>query len=305
MTNDDLKIMQSWPLERKVQVTQARIIEWYKSFDGGIYVSFSGGLDSTVLLDLSRRCFPDIKGVFCDTGLEYPENRNFVKKFENIDMLRPDLTFREIIENYGYPVVSKEVAKIIYYARRGSKWASNYLKGLNSNGVESHFKQRYKKWEYLLNAPFSISHRCCAQLKELPFERYERKEKIRPMIGTRASESAQRLTSWLKSGCNNFDSNRPMSKALSFWTSQDILEYLKITDIPYSPIYGDIIHNDNGELTTSGLRRSGCMFCMFGVHLEKGENRFEKMRKTHPKQYDYCINKLGCGEVLNYLEVSY
>jgi len=54
-----------------------------------------------------------------------------------------------------------------------------------------------------------------------------------------------------------------------------------------------------------GYTRTGCMFCMFGVHLEKGDNRFQMMAKTHPKIHDYCINKLGCGEVLDYIGVDY
>ena len=83
-TNEDLKIMQGWSLERKIQVTQTRIIEWYQKWDGNVYVSFSGGKDSTVLLDLARRIYPDIQAVFVDTGLEYPEIRQFVKGFDNV-----------------------------------------------------------------------------------------------------------------------------------------------------------------------------------------------------------------------------
>ena len=37
-TSEDLKIMQSWPLERKIQVTQTRIIEWYQKNDGKVDV---------------------------------------------------------------------------------------------------------------------------------------------------------------------------------------------------------------------------------------------------------------------------
>ena len=47
------------------------------------------------------------------------------------------------------------------------------------------------------------------------------------------------------------------------------------------------------------------MFCMFGAHLEKEPNRFQRLKETHPKQYDYCINKLGLGEVLDYINVKY
>ena len=62
--------MQGWSLERKVQVTQTRIIEWYMKYNGNVFVSFSGGKDSTVLLDLARKIYSDIPAVFVDTGLE-------------------------------------------------------------------------------------------------------------------------------------------------------------------------------------------------------------------------------------------
>ena len=47
------------------------------------------------------------------------------------------------------------------------------------------------------------------------------------------------------------------------------------------------------------------MFCMFGVHMEGDNNRFQKMKKTHPKIYDYCINNLGCGNVMKFCGINY
>ena len=117
-------------------VTQARIIEWNKRFDGNVFVSFSGGKDSTVLLDLVRRVCADIPAVFVDTGLEYPENREFVKGFSNIEWLRPKYPFFEIIEKYGYPVISKEVSNVIDGARKGQQYRIKRINGelLDSNG---------------------------------------------------------------------------------------------------------------------------------------------------------------------------
>ena len=119
-TRQDLSVMQVWPLERKIRVTQAKIIEWYHHYGGKVAVSFSGGKDSTVLLDLARRAFPDIPAVFVDTGLEYPEIREFVKTVPNVTWLRPEMPFSKVISEYGYPVVSKDVARRVRYAKRGS-----------------------------------------------------------------------------------------------------------------------------------------------------------------------------------------
>lgn len=304
----DLKEMQAWPLERKIQVTQTRILEWIMKQEQKVFVSFSGGKDSTVLLDRARRVWADIPAVFIDTGLEYPELREFVKATPNVEWLRPRHPFFEIIEKYGYPVISKEVSNVIYGARHGQTYRLKRLNGelLDRNGKPSIYNcERYK---YLLDAPFKISDKCCYHMKKAPVYQYERQTGRKPIIGTMACESKLRLQSWLNTGCNAFASKRPTSKPMSFWTEQDVLRYLQITGIPYAPIYGEIaeIKTRNGvKLTTTGVERSGCMFCLYGIQNDTIPNRLQKMQLTHPKQYDYCINKLGCGAVLDFIGVPY
>ena len=117
-TKEDLEQLQALPLNLKVKLTQRRIREWYQHFGGQVCVSFSGGKDSTVLLDIVRGIYPDVPAVFSDTGLEYPEIKEFVKTKENVEIVRPKMNFRQVIEKYGYPLVSKEVAEAIHYARR-------------------------------------------------------------------------------------------------------------------------------------------------------------------------------------------
>ena len=300
--------MQAWPLERKIRVTQTRILEWYMKHNGEVFVSFSGGKDSTVLLDLARRVCADIPAIFVDTGLEYPEIREFVKTIPNVEWLRPKYPFFKIIDKYGYPVISKEVSNVIEGARKGQKYRLDRLNGnlLDKNGNRSIYNcERYK---YLLDAPFKISDKCCYHMKKSPIYSYERKTGRKAIIGTMACESLLRLQKWLQSGCNAFDSGHPTSKPLSFWTEQDVLQYLRMTGIPYAPIYGDIdeVKTRSGtRLKTTGVERSGCMFCMFGVQHDKAPNRFQKMQLTHPKQYEYCIHTLGCGRVMDYIGVPY
>jgi len=198
-TRQDLKIMQGWSLERKIRVTQTRIMEWYMKHDGQVFVSFSGGKDSSVLLDLARRAYPDIPAVFVDTGLEYPGLRDFVKTKDNVNWLRPKYPFPQIIDKYGSPVISKEVSDCVDGARKGQAYRLARLNGelLNPKTGE---KSSYNcdNYRYLLDAPFKRSARCCYHMKKAPIYKYERLSGRKAIIGTMACESRLRMQKWLQ-----------------------------------------------------------------------------------------------------------
>lgn len=319
-TQEELKHLQSQTLERKVRLTQTRIAEWYLRHKGQVYVSFSGGKDSTVLLDLARRMYPDMEAVFVDTGLEYPEIREFVKTVDKVTTIRPKMQFKEVIERYGYPVIGKEVAQAIYEARSKPDGAQA-LKFKSDSEHSQKYGGRYdlSKWRYLLESDIPISHMCCNVMKKKPFSDFGRKSGKKPIVGTMAEESQLRRTKWLRTGCNGFDGKNPQSNPMSFWTEQDVLNYINRFNTPYASVYGEIVPESDFmgqiamdgvpmDLMTTGCRRTGCMFCMFGAHLEKEPNRFQKMKVTHPKQYDYCMreeNGLGLGKVLDFIGVKY
>ena len=284
-------------------VTQTKVIEWYQHYKGNIGVSYSGGKDSTVLLNLVRRIYPETPAVFVNTGMEYPEIIAFVKATENVTWLKPDMLFKKVLDEFGYPVISKELAHKLDCARKGSLWAVMAMQGLMRDGTPSFYNQRNIKYQYLLQAPFKISDKCCDVMKKKPLDRYKKETGTGIIVGTLASDSFRRQTAYLKTGCNAFHLGK--SQPMAFWTEQDVLQYLRDFHIPYAPIYGDITENEKGRLVTTGVQRTGCMFCMFGAHREKAPNRFQKMRQTHPRHYDYCINTLGCGEVLDFLNVNY
>lgn len=289
-----LQQMQELPLEVKILKSSQRIRDWYEEYEGNVYVSFSGGKDSTVLLDLVRKIYPDVLAVYVDTGLEYPEIKQFVKKISNVEYLKPKLPFHQVIEKYGYPVISKEQAG----------WIKDYQIG-GTEKRRNRINKVSKKWQYLKNAPFKISDECCNIIKKQPVKIFEKQSGLKPFLGNLAEESWRRTQDYLKFGCNAFELKRPVSRPIGFWTEQDILQYIKQFNIPYASVYGNIIKDENGLLYTTGERRTGCMFCMFGVHLEKEPNRFQRMKTTHPKQYEFCINKLGLGKVLDYIGVRY
>ena len=309
--------MQSWDLQRKIQVTQTRIIEWYQHYDGKVYVAFSGGKDSTVLLDMARRIYPDIEAIFVDTGLEYPEIREFVKTKENITWLHPEkynrktkeydrYSFKQVLDDFGYPVISKEVSRDIAVARRKPDGKTADKFDPNSDYCKK-YGDRWclEKYNYLKDSDIPISNQCCNVMKKHPARHYGKSSGKVEITGTMTCESAERKQNWMKNGCNAFDNTIPTSQPMSFWTEQDVLTYLRDFKIPYATVYGDIIENKKGKLETTGVDRTGCMFCLYGVQSEKEPNRFQRMKITHPKQYDYCINKLGIGKVLDYINVKY
>ena len=132
-TKEELRYMQSLPLDLKIRLTEDRIRAWVDKYgENGVCVSFSGGKDSTVLLHIVRSLYPEVRAVFSNTGLEYPEIRQFAMSHDNVDIVYPDVRFKDVITQYGYPLISKEVAEAIYYARRIGGGYTPYASGKTS-----------------------------------------------------------------------------------------------------------------------------------------------------------------------------
>jgi len=189
---------------------------------------------------------------------------------------------------------------------------------------ENEYSTMYDKrrYQFMLEAPFEVSDRCCAVMKKAPTHKYQKDTGRNPMTAQMASESSLRMKNWLVNGCNGFNMKRPISNPMAFWTEQDVLLYIYANKIPICSVYGDVVKDtevdgqldlediygkelfDLGRplLKTTGCDRTGCMFCAYGCQCETGEGRFERLKKTHPKQYDYIMRPWEQGG-LNYKEV--
>lgn len=279
----ELKERQSWTLDQKIDHSLGVIDQFISRLNGQVYVGFSGGKDSTVLLDLCRVIKTDIKAVFCNTGNEYPDIVRFVRELKNtegynIDIIYPKLKPREVFEKYGFPLVSKSTSAIIGKVRRnpnGKVFENFVLKR------ESIFKLA-EKWMFLIDEKFDVSEKCCYQLKKKPFHGYHLNTGLFPISGEMASESVQRQMKYLQAGgCNQFG-DITISKPLSIWTEEDIWAYIKKRNLRIADIYN------------KGSKRTGCMFCGYGCQF-KDDNRLKMCYDMYPKMYNMFMNYTNNG----------
>lgn len=321
-TAEDLRALQAKTLEEKIQISIARIIEWYEHWNGQVCVSFSGGKDSTVLLDLVRRVYPNVKACYSDTGLEFPEIRDFVNNFSNVEIVKPRLSFPEVIKKYGYPIISKQSSRMVWdiqhATERNVATVNLRLTGYNKNGVYCSSMKLADKWQYLKDADFIVGDQCCENMKKHPLKDYYKKTGLHPMTAVMAVESNRREKAWKENGCNAFALKQPISTPMAFWTEQDVLRYIQKYNLSYAPVYGEL-KESNGILYFTNYKRTGCVFCGFGCHLEKEPNRFQTLAQTHPQLYDYCMRGgkydesgkwvpdkgLGMAKVLDFINVKW
>lgn len=309
------------PLEAKIKMSLNRIQAFVEEYgEDGVYISYSGGKDSDVLLHLCRSLYPTIPAVFFDTPMEFPAVREHAKKVANLITIRPKRSIKEIIKEHGFCFPSKETATLIKDYRRKVPYALKKLNGLDKDGNPSVYRQQFVKWKPLAESDFTISNGCCLEMKEYPAMEFEKQTGRHAIIGIRAEESSRRKNAYLKTGCISHG-ERPTLKAIAFWTEQDILHYLKQNHIEMAEPYGKIVPEKSwtqlalpfmGEekdvLVLTGEQRLGCMFCPVGCHLDYKDGKFEKferLRKYAPKLYDYCMNELGLAEFLEYVEENF
>ena len=284
MNTQELYQRQGWTLNKKIDHSVGAIEAFISQTEKVPYVSFSGGKDSTVLLDLARRFVDrDIKAVFCNTGNEYPEIVRFVRSTENATIIRPLKKVREVLDNYGFPLISKEQAHGIRQVKTTKSEKLRSIRLYGTDPKKGHTTGKIAdRWQYLINKPFMISEKCCDCLKKRPFEIYQKETNEVPIIGVMAGESDQRKRQYVKrGGCNSFD-GKVASYPISIWTDRDVWEYLRKFKVPYCELYD------------KGHTRTGCMVCGFGAHIEK-VSRFELLYDLHPKAYQTFMNYTNNG----------
>ena len=186
ITLQELNYRRGWTLQQKIDHTLGVIDQFYSYTDGKVYVGYSGGKDSTVLLHLIRRVFDrNVLAVFVNTGNEYPDIVRFVRATDNVKVIHPELTVKDVIHKYGFPLISKEQSAYIYNVRHTKNERIIHKRLGNENNYTIS-----RKWRFLVNAPFEISDHCCKFLKKSHFVSLKR---IRAYF--------QFLVQWLANQC--------------------------------------------------------------------------------------------------------
>jgi len=254
-----LKERLNWSLVQKVDHSLYIIDSFIGQFPNCV-TTFSGGLDSLVLLFLVRMIDKDRKAIYVNTTNEFREIVDFVKTKDNVEILFPKMNFKTVLEKIGFPLVSKEQARAIWEAKHTKSEKMRELRLGNSRYAIS------KKWRFLIDQPFDISHRCCDILKKNPMSPFKN---CGVLIGTKASDSSLRKVQYLQNGCINIHSKS--ATPLSIWTREDVMKFIRQYHIPYCSIY------DKGEKTT------GCVYCGFGCQYDM--TRFHRAELREPKRY--------------------
>ena len=283
-------------LEDKIEFSKSVIREWHKHWNGKVFVAFSGGKDSTVLLHLVRSVFPDVKGVFSNTGLEYPEIMDFAKSHDNVEMVLPRKKFIKVLEEDGFPVTNKQQARKIVRLQKATKnnFASRRLSltGYSTSKGTYNRKSRVSdKWMPLAFSDVKITDACCDYLKKDPLKQWKKNNLgMKAFTGLMLGEGSSRDLNLMQRPCNMFDSGDPTSVPLKFWNDKDVYQYASEHGVEICSVYKDY-----------NLKRTGCTFCAYGAEMEDADNnRFTKLRKSHPKQFNVFIHKYGMNKALDY-----
>lgn len=283
-----------------------------------------GGLDSiTLLIFLRKECMLDVPAVSV-SALE-DKSIQAIHKQLGVEALKPIKSKVEVIKEYGYPILSKEIANKINLLQNPSEDNKTVRHAIITGetgeygGYRSGTRmQLSRRWLELFGGyenetegvnykipDFKVSDKCCYYLKEKPCDDWAKEHNSVPYLGLMASEGGRRAKSLMMNGCNYFGKTTIRSAPFAIFSRQDLLQLALDLNVPVPEIYGEILRDPEGNLYTTKAQRTGCSMCGFGIQLEKRPHRFDLLRKTNPKEWEFWMYKQGWGHVLDYIGVEW
>ena len=332
----DFLQIQSLPYEQKLTFVECRAWEFYKKItrEGKECHVSVGGLDSITLLVFLRSIGIDVPAISVSV-LEDKGNQEVHKQLGVIS-IKPYMGKAQVLQQLGFPVVSKAKANKISYLLHPDAEKQTFIHAIMTGdmGKQGGYKHsdRIKlqdKWIKLFGgnyrdmrpdleirpAPdFQVSSRCCYYMKEKPCDDWAKAHNSVPYLGLMASEGGQREMALIKNGCNYYGKNVTRSCPFATFTRQDLLQLAIDLDVPVPRAYGEIARKPDGTLYTTRAQRTGCSMCGFGIHIEKRPHRFDRLREDNPKEWEYWMyrcctdangEKYGWGRVLDWIGVEW
>lgn len=317
---------QSLPYEAKIAHAEKvafEFQEWAIANDKNLCVSI-GGLDSLTLYKFLMRLGIDATPVTV-SALEDITVRKVHKTIPGMVFLKPYKNKRAVIEEFGFPVISKEKAGKISTLQHPTDKNTTVRNAIMTGDTGAYGGWRKntrmklpQKWLELFGgpenekygtnyktAPFKVSNKCCYYLKEKPCQDWQKKNNMVPYLGLMASEGGQREKALAKHGCNYYGKTTVRSCPFAIFNRQDLLRLAVELEVEVPAIYGVITTKEDGTLFTTKAQRTGCSMCGFGIHIEKRPHRFDRLRETNLKEWKFWMYDVGWGEVLNYIGVEW
>lgn len=316
--------LQALPHEYKITYAKGLGKEFFEQMKGQVFCSV-GGLDSiTLLLFLRKYVSPDIVGVSL-SSLEDKSIQRVHKGLDNMVILKPYKTKVQVIKDHGYPVISKDKAGKIQLLQNPTEKNSTVRHAIMTGDTGAYGGWRKgtrmrlpQKWLDLFGgpendkygtayqtAPFRVSPDCCYHMKEKPADDWAKANKVHPYMGLMASEGGQRQRALMKNGCNYYGKTVQRSCPFAIFSRTDLLQLALDLDVPVPEIYGEIKTQRDGTLETTKAKRTGCTMCGFGIHIEKRPHRFDRLKETSPREWEFWMYKMGWGRVLDYIGVAW
>lgn len=350
------KVKQQQDYSFKKKYARIRAWEFYNhpEIDGMAYVAV-GGLDSITLHVFLRSIGIDVPAI----SVSSLEDKSIQRVHKALGVIalppakREDGRYwnkREVIRQFGFPIISKETANKIALLQHPSPDNATVRHAIitGETGEYGGFRtgtrmQLARKWLELFGgpeneregthyktAPFLVSDKCCYYLKEKPCNDYAKESGRFPYMGLMASEGGRRQKALMLNGCNYISPGTKRSAPFAIFNRQDILtltlemeDYYHVhwrdfgeteieTIIP--AIYGEIVRDADGTLRTTKAQRTGCSMCGFGIHMEGRPHRFDLLRESNPKEWEFWMKHIyqdedgkwwGFGDVLDYIGVGW
>lgn len=327
--------MQALPYKTKVKRAELRAIEFMEQMEErecNAHVSV-GGLDSITLLLFLRHVGIDVPAI----SVSGVEDRSIqrIHKSLGVETLKSYKTKVEVLNEVGFPVISKKIAGRIDLLQHPTPDNQTVRHAIITGecGAQGHFAKNSrmklpKRWLELFGgpenenegvnyktAPFLVSNKCCYYLKEKPCDDWAKEHNSWPFLGMMASEGGQREEALVDHGCNYYGKTVMRSAPFAPFLRQDILQLALDLDVPIPEIYGEIRRKPDGTLYTTKAQRTGCSMCGFGIHMEPRPHRFDRLREMNPLEWQFwmyqcCLDKatgerFGWGRVLDYIGVKW